>query len=202
MATGGRTPLRVLSIGTGGGVASGFVDLPDGGGLVRVGSSLHALSADEYKLWDAGQLAPEAGTLLEQAGLNGVADPAAVLAELETARLVLTDTGEPGSRRALAAGLSVRLTGRLIGNGPHQSPSFLVAASGATTQLRVDPVIYQVLLWADGRTSLADLCVRIDTSAADPAFDVAQYVVGWIPQLLRTGLIGLDLADSPARWPR
>jgi hypothetical protein len=191
---------RVLAVGTPGGVTSGFAGLPDGGGLVRLSDRVFSLDEEDYKLWDASQLAPAAGPLLEQAGRDGVADPAAVLARLEAARLVTAYTDEPGSAHDLAATLSIRLTGRLIGNGPYQSPYFLVAPHGAAPQLRVDAVVYQVLLWADGKTSIAGLCARIDTAAAGPAFDAGRHVTGWIPMLMRAGLIGLDLADqaSPA----
>jgi hypothetical protein len=195
--TGHRPERRILAVGTPGGVTSGFADLPDGGGLVRLGRTLLSLSEYEYKLWDASQAAPTAGPLLEQAVRAGVADPPAVLAELEAARLVTTYADEPSSTRSLAAALSIRLTGRLIGNGPHRSPQFLVAAVGATRQLRVDVVVYQVLLWADGRASIAGLCAKIDTEKPDPAFDAEKHVVGWIPSLMRAGLIGLDLTDPP-----
>lgn len=187
---------RVLAVGTAGGVTSGFTDLPDGGALVRLGDRVFSLDEEEHKLWDASQLAPAAGPLLEQAGRDGVADPAAVLARLEAAGFVAAYADEPGPTRDLAAMLSVRLTGRLIGNGPYQSPYFLVAAHGAAPQLRVDAVVYQVLLWADGRTSIAGLCARIDTTAAGPAFDAGMHVAGWIPRLMRAGLIGLDLAGQ------
>jgi hypothetical protein len=190
---------RVLAVGTPGGVTSGFGGLPDGGALVRLGDSLSSLDEDDYKLWDVSQLAPAAGALLDQAGRAGVADPAAVLARLEAAHLVMAYADEPGPVRDMAARLSVRLAGRLVGNGPHQSPYFLVAAYGTAPQLRVDAVVYQFLLWADGRTSIAGLCAKIDTTAAGPAFDAARHVAGWIPTLMRAGLIGLDLADG---WPR
>ena len=189
-------------MGTPGGVTSGFADLPDGGGLVRLGRSLLSLGEDDYKLWDAGQLAPAAGPLLEQAGRDGMAEPAAVLAGLEAARLVITYADEPEPVRDIAARLSVRLTGRLIGNGPHKSPHFLVAPYGAATQLRVDVIVYQFLLWSDGRTSVAGLCAAMDTKPPDPAFDAEGHVVSWIPALMRAGVIGLDLADPPGGWAR
>lgn len=201
-ARGHRGERRVLAVGTPGGVTSGFTGLPDGGGLVRLGRSLLSLSEDEYRLWDASQIAPTAGPLLEQSGQAGVPDPPAVLAGLEAARLVMTYADEPSSMRRVAAGLSIRLTGRLIGNGPHRSPQFLVAPPGTAPQLRVDVVLYQVLLWADGRTSIAGLCAKIDTAAPDPALDAEKHVIGWIPPLMRAGLVGLDLADPPDERPR
>jgi hypothetical protein len=200
--TGDGPVRRVLAVGTAGGVTSGFADLPDGGGLVRLGGSLLSLSEDEYKLWDASQAVPAVGPLLEQAGQSGVANPVAVLAGLEQARLVMTYADQPSSMRSVAAGLSARLTGRLIGNGPHQSPHFLVAAPGEAPQLQVDVVVYQVLLWADGKTSIAGLCAKIDTAVPDPAFDAEKHVIGWLPPLMRVGLIGLDLADPSNGWPR
>jgi hypothetical protein len=196
------TERRVLAIGTSGGVASGFAGLSDGDGLVRLGGSLLSLSEDEYKLWDASQLTPAAGPLLEQARQAGVADPVRTLLELEAASLVMTYADEPGSARRMATGLSVRLTGQLIGNGPHQSPHFLLSAGGAAPQLRVDVVVYQFLLWADGRTPIAELCARIDVAGPNPAFDAEMHVVGWIPALMRAGLIGLDLAGPPDGLPR
>lgn len=189
-------------MGTPGGVTSGFAGLPDGGGLVRLGPGLLSLDEDDYKLWDASQLAPAAGPLLEQAGQDGVADPAAVLARLEAARLVVTYADEPAPVRDIATRLSARLTGRLIGNGPHRAPHFLVATYGAVPQLRVDAVVYQFLLSADGRTSIAGLCATIDTAAAGPAFDAERHVMGWIPTLMRASLIGLDPADPPGGRPR
>jgi hypothetical protein len=194
---------KVLAVGTPGGITSGFPGLPDGGGLVRLGPGLLSLDEDDYKLWDASQLAPAAGPLLEQAAQDGVADPAAVLAGLAAARLVMSYADEPEPVRNVAAGLSVRLTGRLIGNGPYQSPHFLVAPyGGATPQLRVDVLVYQFLLRADGRTSVAELCATLDTVPPDPGFVVERHVAGWIPALMRAGVIGLDLAEPPGGWPR
>lgn len=191
--TAGDTDRTVLAIGTQGGVASGFANMQDGEGLVRLGGSLMSLSPDEYKLWDASQLAPATGPLLEQASQAGVAEPARTLLGLEKAGLVLTCSDEPGSVRHLTTGLSARLTGRLIGNGPHASPAFLVSAHAAAARLTVDVVIYQFLLWADGRTPIADLCGQIDLGGSRPVFDAAAHVAGWIPRLLQVGLIGLDL---------
>ena len=181
----GVSERRMLAVGTPGGVTSGFADLPDGGGLVRLAGSVLSLGEDEYRLWDASQLALAAGPLIEQARHDGVADPAAVLTELEAARLVVAHADEPDSVRSMAADLSARLTGRLIGNGPHQAPYFLVAPQGAAPRLRVGLVVYQFLLWADGRTSIAGLCAKIDTEAAGPGLDATKHVVSWIPLLMR-----------------
>jgi hypothetical protein len=189
-----NTKRRVLAIGTPGGVASGFANMRGGDGLVRLGGGLMSLSADEYKLWDASQLAPVAWPLLEQASHAGVVEPTRTLLGLETAGLVLTCADEPDSVRRVTSGLSARLTGRLIGNGPYTSPRFLVSAHAAAPQLTVDVVIYQFLLWADGRTPIADLCAQIDLGESPPGFDAAAHVAGWIPRLLQAGLIGLDLA--------
>jgi hypothetical protein len=188
---------RVLAIGTSGGVTSGFAGIRDGDGLVRLGASLRALSEDEYKLWSASQLAPAVGPLLEQAGQAGVQAPGRTLLELEAAGLVITCADDPASVQHMAAGLTVRLTGRLIGNGPHQSPRFLVSAGAGAPALRVDVVVYQFLLWADGKRSIAQICTEIDTGPQGARFDAAGHVVGWIPALLRASLVGLDLAGAP-----
>lgn len=187
---------RVLAIGTSGGVTSGFVGISDGDGLVRLGGSLLSLSEDEYKLWGASQLAPAAGPLLDQAGQAGVAEPDRTLLELEAAGLVITCADDPASAQQMATSLTARLTGRLIGNGPHQSPHFLVSARSEAPALRVDVVVYQFLLWTDGRRSIAQMCAEIDTGPHGARFDTAAHVVGWIPALLRASLIGLDLAGT------
>jgi hypothetical protein len=62
---------RALAIGISGGTTSGFVDIPDGGGIVRLGGGLLSLSEDEYKLWNASQLAPTTEQLLEEASYEG-----------------------------------------------------------------------------------------------------------------------------------
>jgi hypothetical protein len=194
--TNDHTERRALAIGTSGGVTSGFAGIRDGDSLVRLGGSLISLSEDEYKLWDASQLAPAVGPLLEQARQAGIPEPARRLLDLEAASLVITRADEPESVRSMAAGLSARLTGRLAGNGPHQSPRFLVSARAAAPQLTVDVVVYQFLLWTDGRRSIAQVCTEIDTGPEGASFDAAAHVVGWIPALLRASLIGLDLADT------
>jgi hypothetical protein len=193
---------KVLAIGIPGGIVSGFTDVQAGEGLVRLGGNLMSLSPGEYQLWDASQLAPAIGPLLEQASHAGVAEPAQTLTELEAAGLVLTYGDEPGSVERVTTGLNARLTGRLIGNGPHASPRFLVSAHAAAAQLAVDALVYQFLLLADGRTSIADVCTRIDSGMPGPDVDAISHVASWIPRLLRAGLIVLDLADPANEAPR
>jgi len=36
----------------------------------------------------------------------------------------------------------------------------------------------------------------------DPGFVVERHVAGWIPALMRAGVIGLDLAEPSGGWPR
>jgi hypothetical protein len=174
---------------------SGFASVEEGEGLVRLGGSLMSLSPGEYKLWDASQLAPAFGQLLTQASHAGVAEPAQILADLEMAGLVLIYSDEPSSADRVATGLTARLIGRLIGNGPHASPRYLVAAHASAPQLAVDVLVYQFLLFADGRSSIAHVCTRIDTGKSGPDIDAVSHVASWIPRLLQAGLITLDLAD-------
>jgi hypothetical protein len=190
------TGRRVLSVGTAGGITSGFVGLPDGAGLVRLGGSLLSLDEAEYQLWDAGLLAPATEPLLEQARQSGMAEPDRVLRELAEAGLVIDSAVDPASARHLAGGHAVRFTGRLVGNGPHQSPRFLVGAGTAAPPLTVDVVVYQFLLWADGRASITDQCARLDTGGVPWCSDAAAHVAGWIPALLSADLISLDLVVS------
>jgi hypothetical protein len=191
---------RALAIGISGGITSGFADIPDGGSIVRLGGGLLSLSEDEYKLWQAGQLAPTTEQLLEEARLAGIADPGQTLAELKAESLVITCTDDRESIQRIANALTVTFTGRLLGNGPHQSPHFLVG-DGATPPLTVDVVVYQFLLWADGRTSIAEQSAGIDAQRLDPDFDTTVHVASWIPTLLRAGLIRLDLATHRTGRP-
>jgi hypothetical protein len=192
---------RALAIGISGGIASGFADIPDGGGIVRLGGGLLSLGEDESKLWNASQLVPTTEQLLEEAGLAGIADPGQTLAELEAESLVITCTDDRESIQRIANALTATCTGRLLGNGPHQSPRFLVGDGATAPPLTVDVVVYQFLLWADGRTSIADQSAKIDTQRLDPGFDAKVHVASWIPTLLRAGLIRLDLAIPPDGRP-
>jgi hypothetical protein len=186
---------RLLAVGTSGGVTSGFVGVPDGHGVVRLGAELIALDEEEYRIWTATRLALAVDPLLEQARLDGVADPAGTLAALESDGLVIAAADGQESARRIAGQITAVLTGELVGNGPHRSPQFSVRASAASPQLLVDVLVYQFLLLADGSAPIADLCTRIETVPPDGA-DLVEHVTGWLPTLLRSGLVRLDV---PAR---
>jgi hypothetical protein len=190
---------RVLSIGTAGGITSGFDGLPDGGGLVRLGDDLLSIDKEEYRLWDAGLLAPMRDALLRQARETGLREPEALLRELAEAHLVVEYAHEPAAIGLHASDHTARFTGRFTGNGPHRSARFLVGVGAAAPFLSVDVVLYEFLLWADGRASIAEQCARLATGGLPRGFSPVQHVVESLPVLLRAGVISLDRVSGAER---
>jgi hypothetical protein len=190
--SGGR---RMLAIGTWGGVTSGFAGIPEGHGVVRLAGNLISLDPDEHKIWAATRLALAEEPLLKQATLDGVANPFRTLADLQAEGLVIAAADGLESAHRIARQVTATLIGELVGNGPHWSPQFAVRASAASPPTMVDVLVYQFLLVADGSAPIADLCTKIGTVPPDGA-DLVEHVTSWLPTLLRSGLVRLDV---PAR---
>jgi hypothetical protein len=187
---------RMLAVGAWGGVMSGFVGIPDGHAVVRLADELISLDEDEYKIWTGARLSLAADALLEQARLDGVAEPARTLSCLQTEGLVIAAADGPDAARQFARKVTAVLTGDLVGNGPYRSPQFSVRACPASPQLVVDALVYQFLVVADGSAPIVDLCAKIEIKLPGPAVDVVAHVVTWLPFLLRSALIRLDLPAS------
>jgi hypothetical protein len=122
----------------------------------------------------------------------GVSEPQSLLRELAEAGLVVEYTREASALKGHAHVLTARLTGRLIGNGPHGSAQFLIEPGSASPPLALDVVLDQCLLWADGRSPIALSCERVGTSGLPHECDAIYHVAEWLPALLRAGLISLD----------
>jgi hypothetical protein len=169
---------RLLAVGTPGGAVSGFDGVAAGGGIVRRGGELFSLDAVRYRLWETLCAAPTVAALYD--AVDG-ADH--LLAELRDDRLVVAwpDAG-------LATRHTVRFVGRCLGNGDGGGDVFDVGDATGRPQVRVDLLIYEFLLCADGAYSIAEQCARIPGQAIDPV----GHVVGALPTLMRAGLIQID----------
>ncbi len=184
---------RVLSVGTAGGITSGFDGLPDGGGLVRLGDDILSIDEEQYRLWDSGLLAPKMSALLQWAAHAGIDRPDEQLRELLTDHLMVEQARDPDELLRQAAAHAVRFIGYFIGNGPSRSPRFLVKAGAeASSVLAIDVVLYQFLLRADGTVPIAELCARLDIDGMPDDVDPARHVMEQLPVLLRAGVIGLE----------
>jgi hypothetical protein len=186
-------PARMLSIGTAGGVISGFAELADGGGLVRLGDSLQWVDPEQYRLWDAGLLAPTRSALLEWAARVGISGAEGLLRALVADRLMVEHARDPAGMRRQAVAHSVRFIGYIVGNGSGRSPRFLIKAAAETSAvLVVDVALYHFLLWADGTTSMAEQCARHALDGLPDGIDAVRHVAGQLPILMRAGVISLD----------
>jgi len=191
-----RSVRRVVSAGTAGGIASGFAGHPARAGLVRLGRDLFSLDEEDYRLWDVGLVAPSREAVLQQAEAAGLACPEQVLENLVKGGLIIDWAAETGPAPELVNRYTVSFRGYLIGNGPYESPRFLVRAGTDAPTLVTDVLVYQFLLRANSVTPIADQCEQLDSTGLPSEFDVLDHVVSRIPALLRAQLICLDLADT------
>jgi hypothetical protein len=188
---------RLLSLGVPGGIVSGVAGVRDGDGVVRLANEFVGLGQDEYRLWDAGFLAPRRDSLARWGADAGVTDPDQVIGVLIAGNLMAVQTDEPAAAAREATRLAVRLTGQLVGNGPHRSPGFPVrATAGDQSTVAVDALIYEFLLRADGMNSIAAQCAQMEALEAGLSAGLQEHVYRWVPILLRNGILALDIATG------
>lgn len=187
VATGGT---RLLAVGTAAGIVPGFDRLPDGGGLIRLGDHLLSVDPTRYRLWEAVHVAPTCAALRSWAQAAAIA--VTLVESLQDTGLVVEWPEDRQGRLGLAHHLAVRFVGRFLGNGGQGDPVFLLGDASSRPVARVDLLLYEFLLWADGPGSIVDQCARLDTRSFEESVDPVQHVVAALPSLMRVGLIRLD----------
>lgn len=162
-------------------------------GLVRLGGQLMSLDLTSYKLWQALAVVPSEATaraLATQVSAVG-ADHLSVLA---SNRLLATWSPDPSEAHVLAASHALCFTGACVGNGESPGPTFLVADAAGRPRVRVNVVVYEFLLAGAARASVAEECERLEFNRLGLPADPAAYVVAALPELMRAGLVRVDLA--------
>ena len=181
----------VIPVGTPGGICSGFGEVPDGCGIVRLGGGMLALEPNPYRLWQAAAAAPQRGDLIEWALAESIQDPEALIQTLEEAGLLIEERSGVEDR---VGRLAIRLAGECHGNGGERGAEFTVIGRNGAA-LKVDLHFFEILLRSDGVSPVSILCNGLDR--AQPELDhppcLEALVVG-LPLLVRNGIVRLDLA--------
>jgi hypothetical protein len=185
-----------MPVGTPGGIVSGF-DSVGVVGVVRLGDEFVSLDLTSYKLWQALSVAPSEETARALATRVGD-EHADHLSVLTSNGLLATWSPDPGEALALARTHSVSFIGCGLGNGERPAPMFLVGGADGRPRARVNVVVYEFLLAGDGRYSVAQACERLGFDLLGLADEPPLHVVAALPELMRTGLIRLDLVAEVA----
>src|SRR3954453_3175097 len=113
----------LIPIGTPGGVTSGFGDVPDRSGLVRLGDRIFSLDFDLYRLWQRAASVPQHDALLEWAVQEGIEDAEERVQTLLETGLLLNESADVSSR---LSDLALCMLGELRGNGGDAAADFVV----------------------------------------------------------------------------
>lgn len=179
----------LVPVGTPGGINSGLDGVPDGSGIVRLGSELVVLDPGMYRLWRAAAAAPQAGDLISWAAAQGIADAEARVRALADAGLLVA--GGPDARQRIGR-LALRLLGECLGNGTDRGPAFVVLGRGATP-VQVDACLFEILLRADGVSPVAATCEALDAARPGQPPGIETLAAG-LPFLVRSEVVALEAA--------
>jgi hypothetical protein len=179
----------LVPVGTPGGVNSGMDGVPDGSGVVRLGSELIGLEFSLYRLWRAAAAAPQPGELISWGDAQGIPDAGDRVRALADAGLLIEDGPEVGDR---IGRLALRLLGECLGNGADSSPAFLVMGRSGTP-VQVGGRLFEILLRADGVSPLATACAALDASRAAESPGLQALTEG-LPLLVRNEVVALEAA--------
>jgi hypothetical protein len=180
-----------MPVGTPGGVCSGFGEMPDGSGIVRLGEQIVAMDAPMYRVWQAAAVVPQAEDLINWAAREGIAEPEDLIESLSGAGLFLEGQADVESR---IAGLALCLTGACVGNGADRNPSFgLLGSDGA--RVNVDVRVFEIVLSANATVPLYATCAALD-GARPGEQPYLKTLAAALPILVRNGVVRLE---SPVR---
>jgi hypothetical protein len=179
----------LIPVGTPGGINSGLAGLPDGSGIVRLGTELIGLEADMYRLWRAAAAAPQAGELMSWAAGQGIEDAGERIRVLADMGLVIEDG--PDAHQAVGS-RALRLLGECLGNGADQGPAFVVLGR-QNMQLQVDAYVYEILLHTDGVRPVAMTCAALDALRPGVPAGIETLTSG-LPLLVRNEVVALEAA--------
>jgi hypothetical protein len=189
----------LLPVGTSGGILSGFEDLEDGMGLVRLGDQLLSLDPVSYRLWHTLHIVPTetaAKALTAWAEEEPQTDP---LASLRSSGLATTWSRDPAGCVELTERHTVRLVGTCLGNGEGRGNTFLIGDLLGKPRARVDVIVYEFLLSGNGHDSIAEECRRLEIDGSAAAADIEARVVAVLPELMRARLIRVDVVRNGSR---
>lgn len=181
----------VFPVGTPGGIVSGFSGVPNGSGVVRLGSNIMVLDTDRYRIWEAASAALEADDLTKWATSEGIANGESLVRTLKDSELLIAAGPNP---RLQAARIAVRLTGLCLGNGASGDATFWVRGH-ASEPIGVNVLIYELLLRSDGVAPVLELCEFLDRARPEISRSpCAEMFFDGLPSLVRAGVVRLDLA--------
>jgi hypothetical protein len=179
----------LVPVGTPGGINSGVEGIPDGSGIVRLGTELIGLDLALYRLWRAAAAAPRAADLVSWGTGQGIPDAAERVRALADAGLLVEDG--PGAHQQIGR-LALRLIGECLGNGADRSPAFLVLGRGGR-RMQVDACLFEILLRADGASPVAATCDALDAARPGRPPGIETLAAG-LPLLVRNEVVVLEAA--------
>jgi len=179
----------LMPIGAPGGVNSGFVDVEDGSGMVRLGDEILVLEPDSYQLWRWAATVPEVDELLELADQEGFERAKSLVEGLIESGLMIEQAPAVTAR---VADLSISVVGDLLGNGSDPKGFFVIKGR---TGARVDVAIqcFEVLLRSDGAKTVGAICSRLQNAleSATPR-SILECVCDALPVLVRNDIVRLN----------
>jgi hypothetical protein len=181
----------VFPVGTPGGFVSGFSGLPNGSGVVRLGSKIMVLDTDRYRIWEAASAALEDSEVTGWAISQGIANGESLVRTLKDSGLLIEVGPNP---RLQAARVAVRLTGSCLGNEGSEDATFWVTGH-APDPVEVNILVYELLLRSDGVGPVLELCDFLDLARPEISRSpCAEIFFESLPSLVRAGVVRLDLA--------
>jgi hypothetical protein len=170
---------------------SGFNGLPEGYGMVRLGTEFACLEPDDYRLWRAAAAAIDAEELRDWGISHGIADAVERVRQLENAELLIAEGPDVAER---IRGLVVHLIGECLGNGAEISPVFFVRGRGGAI-LQVDGFLFELLLRSDGLVPVSVTCEGLDAMRPEPGYRPRiEALTEALPVLVRNGVVLLETA--------
>jgi hypothetical protein len=179
----------VMPVGAPGGNNSGFADIEDGSGMVRLGEGILILAPESYQLWRWATTVPEVDELLALADQEGFERTQSLVEGLIESGLMIRQAADV---RARMADLSISVVGDLLGNGSDPRGFFVITGR---TGARVDVAIqcFEVLLRSDGTKTVGAICGRMqDALEAAAPRPILEYVCDALPVLVRNDIVRLN----------
>jgi hypothetical protein len=179
----------LIPVGAPGGLNSGFTNIADGSGVIRLGGEILVVDPELYRLWRRAASAPAVAAMLEWAAAEEIADAEEGIDALLDARLLIAESPDVSAR---LGELTLCVVGELLGNGVDRGAGFLVAGRNGG-RVEVGPFLFELLLRSDGVTPISALCESLDRASAHLGIGgTLNGLCESLPVLVRNDVVRLD----------